>query len=75
MKQRLADAVGCNPRWFIQFLEKVIVALLSRERAPLPCEISPAFLDDGVQRIVFLPKERLYRRSAWDLLLFGGEYN
>lgn len=59
MKQRLADAVGCKPRWVIQFPEKVIVASLSRKQAPLSCKISPAFLDDGFQRIVFLPKERL----------------
>lgn len=59
MKQRLANAVGCNPRWFIQFLEEVVVALLSRERALLPCEISLAFLNDGFKRIVFLPEECL----------------
>ena len=59
MKQRLADAIGCNPRWFIQFLEKVVVASLSRERAPLSCEISSAFLNGSFKRIVFLPEECL----------------
>lgn len=59
MKQRLADTVGYDPFRITQFIEEVIGTFLSRVRALLPCEISPALPDGSVQRLAFLPKECL----------------